>query len=277
MVAAAARAGAAGADASGAAGAAGSQAGSDSGAEADVASGVIPAKYAELVAGWAADADLLLAERSARRPDGPVRVELPHRLGVSALVTIAGDPAGLAARIRRPMPGPPAPAARRGTAFHRWLEDRFGDLRLIDLDELTGASDADLIADDADLPGLKATFEAGAWGQRWPVDVEVPFETRIGDRLVRGRIDAVFADAPDGRFDVVDWKTGRPPRTGHEDRAVAVQLAAYRLAWAALADVPLERVRAAFYYVRDDLTVRPADLLDAAGLAALIDGVPDEA
>jgi len=33
-------------------------------------------------------------------------------------------------------------------------------------------------------------------------------------------------------------------------------------------------VRAAFYYVRDDLTIRPADLLDAAGLAALIDEVP---
>jgi DNA helicase-2/ATP-dependent DNA helicase PcrA len=32
-------------------------------------------------------------------------------------------------------------------------------------------------------------------------------------------------------------------------------------------------VRAAFYYVRDDVTVRPADLLDKAGLAALIDNV----
>ena len=58
--------------------------------------------------------------------------------------------------------------------------------------------------------------------------------------------------------------------------AVAVQLAAYRLAWAALADVPLDRVRAAFYYVRDDLTVRPADLLDEAGLVERIDRVPTE-
>jgi len=33
-------------------------------------------------------------------------------------------------------------------------------------------------------------------------------------------------------------------------------------------------VRAAFYYVRDDVTVRPADLLDEAGLAALIEGIP---
>ena len=66
-----------------------------------------------------------------------------------------------------------------------------------------------------------------------------------------------------------------PP--GRPERAVAVQLAAYRLAWAALAGVPVEQVRAAFYYVRENLTVRPADLLDAAGLAALIEDVPVDA
>jgi DNA helicase II / ATP-dependent DNA helicase PcrA len=33
-------------------------------------------------------------------------------------------------------------------------------------------------------------------------------------------------------------------------------------------------VRAAFYYVREDATVRPADLLDEAGLAALIEHIP---
>jgi DNA helicase II / ATP-dependent DNA helicase PcrA len=202
------------------------------GAAGEVGPGEVPARYAPLVARWAADADLLLAERAARRPDGPVPVELPHRLGVSALVTMASDPAELAARIRRPMPSPPAPLAQRGTAFHRWLEDRFGQLRLIDRDELAGATDADVVAGDADLTDLKTRFETGAWGQRWPLDVEVPFETRVGDRLVRGRIDAVFADDPDGCFDVVDWKTGSRPRPGKEERAVAVQLAAYRLAWA---------------------------------------------
>ncbi len=229
-------------------------------------------RYAELVAGWAADADLLLAERSRRRADGPVQVELPHRIGVSALVTMASDPAELAARIRRPMPRPPAPLAQRGTAFHRWLEERFGQSRLIDAEELPGAADADLIADDAELAVLKARFAAGQWGQRWPAQVEVPFETRVSDRLVRGRIDAIFTDAPGGGLDVVDWKTGSPPVPGSRlERAAAVQLAAYRLAWAALARVPVEEVRAAFYYVRDDLTVRPADLLDAPGLAALIE------
>jgi DNA helicase-2/ATP-dependent DNA helicase PcrA len=112
------------------------------------------------------------------------------------------------------------------------------------------------------------------WAERWPRAVEVPFETLVGDRLVRGRIDAVFADAPEGGYDVVDWKTGRPPASDAERRAVSVQLAAYRLAWAALAGVPVAQVRAAFHYVAAEVTVRPADLLDEAGLTALIDQVP---
>jgi DNA helicase-2/ATP-dependent DNA helicase PcrA len=53
-----------------------------------------------------------------------------------------------------------------------------------------------------------------------------------------------------------------------------VQLAAYRVAWARLAGVPTGQVRAAFYYVRHDLTLRPADLLDAGGLTALIESIP---
>jgi ATP-dependent DNA helicase UvrD/PcrA len=41
--------------------------------------------------------------------------------------------------------------------------------------------------------------------------------------------------------------------------------------------VPVSRVRAGFHYVRDGVTVRPADLPDAEGLAALIEEVPEPA
>jgi DNA helicase II / ATP-dependent DNA helicase PcrA len=228
-----------------------------------------------LVAAWERDADLLLAERAQRRGDDAVTVGLPRRLPVSSLVIVARDPAELAQQVRRPMPRPPAPLARRGTEFHAWLEQRFGPQRLIDPGDLLGAADSDLERDeDQDIAELRERFEAGEWSGRWPCEVEVPFETLIGDRLIRGRIDAVFADAPGGGYDVVDWKTGRPPASPDEERAVAVQLAAYRLAWAALAGVPVDEVRAAFYYVRADTTVRPADLLDEAGLAALIETIP---
>jgi DNA helicase-2/ATP-dependent DNA helicase PcrA len=244
----------------------------------DVGSGAADAGSAdphdELIAAWTRDGDLLLAERARRQAGPEVLVTLPRQLPVSSLVTMARDPAELAQQVRRPMPRRPVPQAARGTTFHQWLEQRFGQAQLIDADDLPGAAD-ELAAQpgDPDLAELKAQFEAGEWASRWPAEVEVPFETLIGDRHVRGRIDAVFADAADGGFDVVDWKTGRQPGSAAENRAVAVQLAAYRLAWAALAGVPLADVRAAFYYVRDNITVRPADLLDKDGLAALIEDV----
>ena len=74
----------------------------------------------------------------------------------------------------------------------------------------------------------------------------------------------------------MDWKTGPPPG---DDRlpALAVQLAAYRMAWAALAGCPADRVGAAFHYVRSGVTLRPADLLDADGLRALLHSVPGRA
>jgi DNA helicase II / ATP-dependent DNA helicase PcrA len=228
--------------------------------------------YHERISGWIRDTDLLLAERARRRAGDDVVVALPLRLPVSALVTMARNPGELAQSVRRPMPRPPAPQAARGTTFHQWLEQRYGQAQLIDVDDLAAfADDFAGPAEDAELAELKAAFEAGEWANRWPAEVEVGFETLIADRLVRGRIDAVFADAPDGGYDVVDWKTGRQPRSAAEKRSVAVQLAAYRLAWAALADVSLAEVRAAFYYLRDNATVRPSDLLDAAGLAALVD------
>ncbi|MBL7508070.1 PD-(D/E)XK nuclease family protein, partial [Escherichia coli] len=83
---------------------------------------------------------------------------------------------------------------------------------------------------------------------------EVPFEMPIGDTVVRGRIDAVFVD-PDGGATVVDWKTGKPPHGPAAMRQAAVQLAVYRLAWAALRGCPTSSVRTAFYYVRSGLTV----------------------
>ena len=89
---------------------------------------------------------------------------------------------------------------------------------------------------------------------------------------LRGRMDAVFAE-PDGGWTVIDWKTGAVPDPAHLP-AVGVQLAAYRLAWAELSGTPLERVGAAFHYVRHDRTLRPVDLLDADGLRDLLRTVP---
>ncbi|WP_283135621.1 ATP-dependent helicase [Rhizohabitans arisaemae] len=220
---------------------------------------------------WERDTELLLAERRRIRRRGRSLVELPAQLSVSELVALAKDSAALARQIRRPLPRPPEPYARRGTDFHRWLESRWGQQRLIDDLDLPGASDSPS-EDDVALDDLRSAFELSVWADREPVDVEVSFETMIGDRVVRGRMDAVFR-SPDGSFDVVDWKTGRRPRE-LEAKSAAVQLAAYRLAWAGLAGVPASRVHAAFHYVRTGETIRPVDLLDEEGLIALLESVP---
>ncbi|HEV2089067.1 MAG TPA: PD-(D/E)XK nuclease family protein, partial [Cryptosporangiaceae bacterium] len=217
---------------------------------------------------WEAEAALLLAERSRARRRDVVEVALPGHLTVSQLVALRRDPAELARSIRRPVPYPPAPLARRGTAFHNWLERRFGAQRLLDIDELPGAADATAGPDD-DLALLQEAFLASPWADRTPAHVEVPFATMVAGVVVRGRMDAVFVDG-DG-WDVVDWKTGKPPSDG---AAAAVQLAAYRLAWADLSGTPVEAVRAGFHYVRAGSTVRPVDLLDAEGLADLVRSVP---
>ncbi|MEV5411680.1 UvrD-helicase domain-containing protein [Thermopolyspora sp. NPDC052614] len=225
---------------------------------------------AERMLAWARDAELLLREREQFARRGGGAVELPAHLSVSSLVTLASDPRALARQIRRPVPKKPAPLARRGTAFHRWLETRWGQQRLIDDFELPGMTDEPTDA-EVELSELQARFEESEWARRRPIDQEVPFETTIGGQLVRGRMDAVFREG-DG-YVVVDWKTGERPR-GEAARAAEVQLAAYRIAWADLAGVPLDRVSAAFHYVRHNQTVRPVDLLDARGLAALIETVP---
>ncbi|MET7947271.1 ATP-dependent DNA helicase [Micromonospora sp. NPDC005324] len=226
------------------------------------------------VARWQSEADLLLAERAElTRLSGAIEVALPGALSVTQLVALRRDPAALARTLRRPVPAEPNPYARRGTAFHAWLEQRFGADRLLDLDELPGAADADAAPDEA-LVELQERFLASEWADRSPVEVEVPFASVIAGVVVRGRMDAVFA-RPGGRFDVVDWKTGAQP-TGPAADVAAVQLAVYRLAWAELAGVPVDRVGAAFHYVRHGVTVRPADLLDVTGLTAMIAQLPED-
>lgn len=219
---------------------------------------------------WRADVDRLLAERARLDRAGIVEVELPQHLSVSQLVELERDPAELARSIRRPLPQRPAPWARRGTQFHRWLEERWEAQTLLDLDQLPGA--ADETAGDDDFEALRQAFLASVWATRTPTEVEVPFEMALADdRVVRGRMDAVFGNADDGWM-VVDWKTGRKP-AGRAAEAAAIQLAAYRLAWARLCGLPddgIAQVRAAFHYVRTNETVEPGRLLDTAGLRALL-------
>jgi len=209
------------------------------------------------VAEWDAEIEQLLAEaRSASGAGGEVVVPVPASLSATSLGRLRDDPEDFARELARPMPRPPAPAARFGTRFHAWVEARFGQQGLFDPDELAGRADAG-IDDEADLKELIARFEEGPFGAREPHAVEAPFALVLGSgaarQVVRGRIDAVYAES-DGGFLVVDWKT-----SARQD-ADPLQLALYRLAWAELEGIALERVRAGFFYVRTGRLVVHDDL-----------------
>ena len=221
---------------------------------------------------WAADVDALLAERE-RSAAPPSRV-LPSQVSVSGLVDLARDPTAALQRLNHRLPTRPDPHALLGNAFHAWVQQFYGAERLFDLGDLPGAADSG-VGDMPELASLQAVFTESEWATKTPVAVEVPFEMPIGDTVVRGRIDAVFAD-PDGGATVVDWKTGEPPHGPEAMRQAAVQLAVYRMAWAALSGIPESAVRTAFYYVGAGATVCPDELPDPAEVARLLAGPVSE-
>ncbi len=214
------------------------------------------------VADWDADIERLVTEARSERGT-EVAVRLPDSLSASALLRLSDDPEEFARDLARPMPRPPSRAARFGTLFHAWVEHRFAQQPLLDPDDLPGRADLD-IADESELDAVIAAFEQGPFADRIPHAVEAAFALVVGGQVIRGRIDAVYADG-DG-FLVVDWKTGR------EATSDPLQLAVYRVAWAELAGVPIEQVRAGFCYVRSGDLVEPDSMPGREELEALVRG-----
>ncbi len=213
------------------------------------------------VRSWIRDSQAIINEFEKYK-NALAQVALPPRLATSTLIALHEDPAALALSIRRPMPRASDEFSRRGTAFHLWIERHFNSLTFFD-DE-----DFDLLEPleaDQTLEELKSAWLASPWAGRTPHAVEVPFETVIAGVLIRGRIDAVYKDGDS--YEVIDWKTGSK-KLG---KSAAIQLAVYRLAWATLQDIELEKVSGAFHYVPTGVTDRPTDLMGSDELIALLE------
>lgn len=78
-----------------------------------------------------------------------------------------------------------------------------------------------------DLPAESAfaTFASSRFANERPILVEAPFELRIGEATLAGRIDAVYQPDPSA-WEIVDFKSGR----NRPDPARRVQLEAYAVA-----------------------------------------------
>ena len=215
------------------------------------------------------DLALLLAER-AEREAGTVAAA-PTRIPASRYKDFVADYAGAVAAYALPMPERPYRQTRLGTLFHSWVEQRSG---LVGAgpspDDALWEGDADTDADElsaADaqaLDDLRAHFLASEWADLQPIEVEVEIDVALDDLLPdepAGRphiaickLDAVYRRGE--RIEIVDWKTGRPPRTAVEREERLAQLRLYRRAYEARSGVPAELIDVALYYVADDLIIR---------------------
>lgn len=215
----------------------------DQRADADAAS------WMDRVFLWDAAIEHHAAQRLSLRHVDHV-VPLPESLSATQVQALVRDPDAFLEALVRPMPRQPALAAKRGSAFHAWIERQYGQQLLLD---------DDFSDDDASLEPLQEAFLASEWARRTPLALEVPFVIGLDDFCVRGRIDAVYRDG-DGLI-VVDWKTNA------RASADPLQLSIYRHAAAARYGIPLDRIRACFFYVAQQRT-EWHDALDVRGALA---------
>ena len=136
--------------------------------------------------------------------------------------------------IARPLPQRPTVQKRIGTEVHRLIEEKARGLAPYPEEE--ELDEPDKITDQAVVQELLDNFKSSGYAEREPATlpsgeamIELPFTMRHGDKLVRGRIDAVYK-IPGGGVEIVDFKTGSRKHyatIGDEDQ-LAVYAAALR-------------------------------------------------
>jgi len=226
--------------------------------------------------------ELLLKEDHERHHARQTLVPLPPAVSPTALTRLVHDRERFTENLRRPVPREPSVAALRGTLFHHWIEQRYRASSLVDVEELPGAGEE--LAGEEATALLQENFEASEWASRAPVEIELDLVVPVGGVVVHARPDAIFLDeglggegAPpeDGeeRFVVVDWKSGRPPRSAEELRERELQLALYRLAWASYRGIEQSHVRAAFFFAATGETVWSARTVTPEEVPAIVSGV----
>ncbi|MDP9067012.1 MAG: ATP-dependent helicase [Actinomycetota bacterium] len=179
----------------------------------------------ETVAAHGRDLEVIAAALGSR---AEVKPQVPDIVSATSLVRLNKGELD-AWELVRPLPHRPTMQRRLGTEVHRLIEEKARGLAPYpeeqELDEPAAVSDPALVRQ------LLDNFEASGYAERElavlasgePM-VELPFTMRDGDRIVRGRIDAVYKRGDDG-VEIVDFKTGS--RSGYEDLGDGDQLALY--------------------------------------------------
>jgi DNA helicase-2/ATP-dependent DNA helicase PcrA len=161
------------------------------------------------------------------------------------------------ARVFR-IPQEPTINQRFGIVVHQVLErfhsDGGGSLeKLMGLFEASwrrsgfGDSNDDLQFREKAVASLRRYWELDRDREAEPVSVERSFSFHLGPHLLRGRVDRVDR-LPDGRYELIDYKTGKPKTEGElrDDVQLSLYQMGAREAWG------LETAAQSYYYVLDN-------------------------
>lgn len=213
--------------------------------------------------------DLLLAER-AELMSRAEQVKLPVRIPASRFKEFIYDLPKVVEMYRRPMPEQPYKQTMAGTLFHAWVEQRFGVLSNSDeLDAIESLGETEETAKT--LEELRELFEASRFAKMKPFSIESEIQVTIRGNTFICKLDAVFET--ENGYEIVDWKTGKPPVGDKEIADRALQLALYRMAFARLHGVDPSRIEVCLYYVADDLEIKPEAVPTETDLISLWESV----
>lgn len=202
---------------------------------------------------------LLLAElaQSRQQRSADITAQLPERLNASDFSNMVADPVQATQRRRRPVPRAVSFEQELGTLFHEWLE-----ARLLGASVETaagGEQSADRFAPERVLPrqrsafeNLQHMFEQSQFAALKPDYVELPLSIPFAGVVLNATLDAVYQDVDrPGHWIIVDWKTGRAPKTEKDKTGKLLQLELYVHALAQHLNIDTERISATLYYLRD--------------------------
>lgn len=198
----------------------------------------------------------LLQERELQNQQNNV-VDFPVRIPASRFKEFLEDLGGVAYTILRPMPSKPYAQSRRGNLFHAWVEKKFApavsmiDDEDIKLEDFSLEDEEDFIS----IEELQVNFEKSKYASMNPIGLEEEIQLTIGGNTFICKMDAVYADG-DG-FEIVDWKTNKPPTDEDDLYRRSLQLALYRWAYAEYNKLPIEKVKASFFFVGDNEILTP--------------------
>ncbi len=169
-----------------------------------------------------------LREREAAER-GPAPAPRPATVSVNGVIEYERCPKRFYWTAVRPLPRFSGPAARIGTQVHAWIERQASGQATLDIEfgDEPDLTDEELTGEPGRIERLHHAFLSSRFADAVPLYAERPFLLRLEGFVVGGRIDAVFG-APDGPWEIVDYKTGRKPAEG--DALASLQLDLYALA-----------------------------------------------